>query len=84
MTTPSMRIQNGRMRIAVNLSVSPDLVAAARARGFNLSRVLEQRLAELLGTPPSDPFAEENAEAVAAYNARVAAAGTFSDEHRSF
>jgi antitoxin CcdA len=79
-----MRIQTEPMRIAVNLSVSPELVAAARARGINLSRVLEQRLTELLATTPSDPFAEENAEAVAAYNARVAAAGTFSDEHRSF
>jgi antitoxin CcdA len=72
------------MRIAVNLSVSPDLVAAARARGLNLSRVLEQRLTELLAAPPRDAFAEENREAVAAYNARIAAAGTFSDEHRSF
>jgi post-segregation antitoxin (ccd killing protein) len=64
--------------------VSPDLVAAARAQGLNLSRVLEQRLTELVATAPSDPFAEENALAVAAYNARITEAGAFSDEHRSF
>jgi post-segregation antitoxin (ccd killing protein) len=64
--------------------VSPALVAAARARGLNLSRVLEERLIELVAAPPTDPVAEENALAVAAYNARITEAGTFSDEHRSF
>jgi post-segregation antitoxin (ccd killing protein) len=72
------------MRIAVNLSVSPELVAAARARGLNLSRVLEERFTELVAAAPTDPFAEENALAVAAYNARITEAGVFSDEHRSF
>lgn len=72
------------MRIAVNLSVSPELVAAARARGLNLSRVLEERLTELVAAPVTDPFAEENAAAVAAYNARISEFGAFSDEHRTF
>ncbi len=78
------RIRHDRTRIEFNLSVSPDLVAAARARGLNLSRVLEQRLTELLAAPPRDAFAEKNPESVAACNARIAAAGTFSDEHRRF
>jgi len=79
-----MRIDNHTMRIAVNLTFSPELLAAARARGLNLSRVLEQRLVELKGVPPRDPFAEENAEAIAAYNARIRADGSFSDDLRAF
>ena len=46
--------------------------------------MLEERLTELVATAPTDPFAEENALAVAAYNARITEAGAFSDEHRSF
>jgi antitoxin CcdA len=56
----------------------------ARARGLDLSRVLEQRLVEWTGVPPRDPFAEENAEAIAAYNARIRADGSFSDDLRAF
>jgi len=71
-------------RVPVNLSVPAGLLAAAKARRINLSRLFEQRLSEVLAADAGDPFAEENREAVAAYNARVAAEGVFSDEHRSF
>ncbi len=71
-------------RVPVNLSLSPDLVAAAKARRINLSRLVERRLVEILQAEPTDPFADENREAVAAYNARISELGVFSDEHRSF
>ena len=71
-------------RVPVNLSLSPELVAAAKARRINLSRLVERHLMAILQGEAADPFAEENREAVAAYNARVAEFGVFSDEHRSF
>lgn len=66
------------------MSISPDLVVAARTRRINLSRLVEERLIEILQAEAGDPFFEENRDAVAAYNRRVEAIGVFSDEHRNF
>jgi post-segregation antitoxin (ccd killing protein) len=71
-------------RVPVNSSISPDLVVAAKARRINLSCLVEQRLVGILQAETTDPFFEENRDAVAAYNRRVEAFGVFSDAHRSF
>lgn len=73
-----------RRRTSVNLSVQPALLARARELNLNLSRVLEERIAELDAASRGDPFAEENAEAVAAYNARISRVGAFGDDVRAF
>lgn len=71
-------------RVAVNVSLPADLVARARARKLNLSRLLEERLRALEAEGAGDAFADENRDAVAAYNARIRGEGAFGDELRRF
>lgn len=59
------------LRRAVNLSVRSDLVQAARKRGLNLSRVLEEALDRRLRLEEARRWAEENREAIQAYNERI-------------
>ena len=71
-------------RKAVNLSVDPLLPAFARRRGLNLSRLLEDGRRALPAAEGVDAFADENAEAVAAYNTRVREAGAFGEDLQTF
>ena len=67
---------------ATNLSVNRDLLRQARELGVNLSTTLEQRLAEILAERRRRDWLAENAEAIDAYNRRVAANGALSDRQR--
>lgn len=69
---------------AVNLSLDSDLLAQARELGLNLSGVAEQALAYAVSARLAERWAEENREAVAAYNQRIEARGVFSDGLRAF
>jgi antitoxin CcdA len=69
---------------AVNLSVDADLLARARALGLNLSAEMETRLAEVLREAEAARWVEENREAVAHHNRRVAQRGLWSDGKRRF
>ena len=67
-----------------NLSINSDLLAQARAEKLNLSRVLEERLLEILRERGRVAWLERNRTALEAYNQRVEQDGVFSDGLRRF
>jgi antitoxin CcdA len=64
---------------SVNLSIDAELVAKAKDLGLNLSRISTDAIAEAVRREAARKWQEENAEAIAAYNARIDAEGTLSD-----
>lgn len=68
----------------VNLTISGDLLAAAREFNINLSATLEAALAETVKRKQSERWLAANQAAIAAYNERVDTDGVFSDGLRKF
>jgi antitoxin CcdA len=60
----------------VNVSVSSDLLEAARKAGVNLSALLERTLAQELKRLQRRQWREDNARAICAYNDHIALHGT--------
>jgi antitoxin CcdA len=69
---------------ATNLSINSDLLKQAKALHINLSKTLEDRLAELMIDEKRRAWKEENQEAMEAYNRRIEEQGVFSDGLRCF
>lgn len=67
-----------------NVSLNEDLVRRAKAYGLNVSHIAEVALAEAVRQRAREVWLEENAEAIAGYNERVASRGVFSDGLRRF
>ena len=67
-----------------NLSLNSDLLKKTRALNINLSATLEQALKEKLRSVETKKWAEENKNAIKAYNDFVDHNGCFSDEFREF
>jgi antitoxin CcdA len=68
----------------VNLTLNSDLVAKGKGLGLNLSQVAEEALASAVRSAQGKAWLLGNADAIAAYNADVAAHGVFSDGLRTF
>lgn len=64
---------------AVNLSINTDLLHQARELNLNLSKALEERLAEILKEERARRWQEENREAIEAHNRFVEKHGLFND-----
>lgn len=62
-------------RRAVNLSISGKLIDEARAQKLNLSRVLEEALEAKLREQRALQWQEDNREAIAFHNERIARDG---------
>jgi antitoxin CcdA len=71
-------------KAATNVSISRDLLAAAKAAKINLSATLESALAARLRLARQHQWRTDNRAAVEKYNEHVAAAGVFSDSVRKF
>ncbi|WP_273452577.1 type II toxin-antitoxin system CcdA family antitoxin [Nevskia ramosa] len=71
-------------RRAVNLSVSSKLIDEARAQKLNLSRVLEEALEAKLREQRALQWQEENREAIAYHNERIAREGMWNKDLLSF
>lgn len=85
MASPSKKAAPiARRRAATNLSLRTDLVRRAKALDINVSRVLEPALEEAIRIREREAWLAENERAIAAYNARVAKRGVFSDRWRKF
>ncbi len=69
---------------SVNLSLNSDLLRMGKDLGLNLSHVAEAALAQAVKASLAERWLKENAEAIQAYNQRVAAHGVFSDGARTF
>jgi len=80
----SAALQPAQQKKSTNLSINSDLLRRARAHKINLSKTLEERLTEILRQEEREAWRMENADAIAAYNARIEKNGVFSDGLRSF
>ena len=67
-----------------NLSVNSDLLQKCRTMNINLSATLEQALKEILAKQSAQKWAEENKNAINAYNEFVDEHGCFGDDYRTF
>ncbi len=71
-------------RKATNLSINADLLSQARSLNLNLSRLLEERLSEVVREAHRQAWLEANREAIADYNERIEKQGSFGDRARRF
>jgi len=69
---------------AANLTISAQLLDKARNLKINLSRTLEERLAQLVREAEATEWLAKNRKAIDAYNARVEREGVWSDKLRGF
>ncbi len=69
---------------ATNLSLNSKVLAMARELGMNLSQTVDGLLAEEVKRRYWEKWNEENKEAIAAYNARVAKEGIPLAKYRTF
>jgi antitoxin CcdA len=67
-----------------NVSVRAELLDKAKLLGINLSRTLEDRLAELVREAEARQWLAQNRRAIDAYNKRVEREGIWSDGLRGF
>lgn len=67
-----------------NLSLNSDLLKKCKAMNINLSATLEQALTEKLAKTKSEKWADENRNAIRAYNDVVDEHGCFGEEFKAF
>ncbi len=67
-----------------NVSVRAELLDKAKLLGINLSRTLEDRLAQLVREAEAREWLAQNRRAIDAYNKRVEREGIWSDGLRGF
>ena len=82
-----MRIREdyaGYGKRATNVSINEGLLEAARALDINLSATLEKALDAEVRARRREKWLEDNREAIAAYNERIARDGMLSDHVRAF
>jgi len=69
---------------STNLSINSDLIQQAKALKINLSKLLEETLAQSIAAQKEALWLQENKDAIEEYNERVTINGTFSDRLRRF
>jgi len=67
-----------------NLTISAKLLDKAKDLKINLSRTLEERLAQLVREAEAEEWLTANRRAIDAYNERVEREGVWSDKLRGF
>jgi antitoxin CcdA len=76
-------IRNAPKR-AINLSLNSKVLDMAREMGLNISQTVDTLLTEEVLRQHWARWQQDNAEAIAHYNARIEREGLFSDRYRSF
>ena len=69
---------------ATNLSLSADVLEAAKDLEINISQVCDNYLREVVRSEQERKWREDHADFIAAYNATIEAEGLPLDEWRSF
>lgn len=69
---------------ATNLSLSADVLDAARMLGINVSQVCDSHLREVVRREQERRWREEHTDFIAAYNATLEAEGLPLDEWKTF
>lgn len=72
------------MKTRTNVSISPELLEAARAADLPLSAILEEAIRDRLAQLEAKRWLTENRERIARYGDYVAENGTFGDSLRDF
>ena len=81
-TAPRTRHAVGKR--ATNLSLSTDVLEAAKAMDINISQVCDSYLREVVRREQERRWREEHADFITAYNATIETEGLPLDEWRSF
>lgn len=76
-------IRNAPKR-AISLTLNSKVLDMARAMGLNISQTVDALLTEEVLRQHWQRWQQDNAEAIAHYNARIEREGLFSDRYRSF
>jgi antitoxin CcdA len=79
-----MKSAHALVRKATNVSLDAALVEEARRLHLNLSRLLEERLREVLADERRRLWLEENEKAFAAYDRLVERHGIFNEDEREW
>lgn len=69
---------------ATNLSLSSDVLDAAKQPNINISQVCDSHLHDVVRREQENKWRKDHADFIAAYNATIAAEGLPLDEWRSF
>src|SRR2546421_1281953 len=69
---------------AVNLRIDAEILAAAKARGINLSQMLEDELRKRTQAAREAKWQEENREAFESHNRFIEKYGIWSEKYRSW
>jgi antitoxin CcdA len=72
------------LKKATNLTLSLDVLEAAKALGLNVSQVCDQHLREVVAQEQQRRWRSEHADFIAAYNTTVEQEGLPLDNWRSF
>ena len=82
---PPRRVPSGvSVKRATNLSLSSDVLDAAKGLGINISQVCDNHLREVVRHEQERKWREDHADFIAAYNATIEANGLPLDEWKSF
>ncbi len=81
---PIITYDTAATKKATNVSINGDLLRQAKEARINLSRVLEERLVQLLVEKKRQAWIDENRQALENYNRRITAHGVFSNGLRGF
>ena len=84
-THTSRRVRTGTSgKRAINLTLSADVLEAAKSLEINISQVCDSYLREVVRREQERMWREDHADFIAAYNATIEAEGLPLDEWRSF
>lgn len=81
---PAKRTRLRNTKKSTNLSIDSRLLREARRLKINLSRTLEQRLAQIVREARSRRWLAENRDAIEDYNRHIARHSAFSNRLRRF
>lgn len=69
---------------AANVSINSDILALAKEYKINLSKALEESVAEILRQKEATKWQKENKAAIEEYNEQISKHGAFGDSFRGF
>jgi antitoxin CcdA len=79
-----MNSSSSKPKRAVNLTLSADAVEIAKKLGVNISQTVDAWFTQEMKRQYWEQWREENREAFAAYNARIAQEGLPLEKYRTF
>jgi antitoxin CcdA len=82
--SPNVRSFRNAPKRSIHLTLNARVLNTAKALGMNVSQTLDCLLEREVTRLYWQRWSEDNADAIAHYNARIEREGLFSDRHRTF